>query len=45
MVGGFGVCGYNLLKFRIPESLIDALKETQVNNLTVVSNNAGKLII
>ena len=33
-VGGFGLCG-------IPEALIDALKESQVQNLTVVSNNAG----
>src|SRR6185369_100879 len=33
-VGGFGLCG-------IPEALIEALKETGVNNLTVISNNAG----
>lgn len=33
-VGGFGLCG-------IPEALIEALKESQVQNLTVVSNNAG----
>ena len=33
-VGGFGLCG-------IPEALIDALKDTGVQNLTVVSNNAG----
>ena len=33
-VGGFGLCG-------IPEALIDALKESNVQNLTVVSNNAG----
>ncbi|SIN67602.1 3-oxoacid CoA-transferase subunit A [Parasphingorhabdus marina DSM 22363] len=32
--GGFGLCG-------MPESLIDALCETEVNKLTVVSNNAG----
>ena len=34
MCGGFGLCG-------IPEVLIEALKETGVKNLTVVSNNAG----
>ena len=33
-VGGFGLCG-------IPEALIDALKETDVNGLTCISNNAG----
>ena len=33
-VGGFGLCG-------IPEALIDALKESGVRNLTVISNNAG----
>src|SRR4051794_13199280 len=33
-VGGFGLCG-------IPETLIEALKETGVKNLTVISNNAG----
>ena len=33
-VGGFGLCG-------IPEALIDALKDSNVQNLTVVSNNAG----
>ena len=33
-VGGFGLCG-------IPEALIDALKESGVKNLTVISNNAG----
>jgi 3-oxoacid CoA-transferase subunit A len=33
-VGGFGLCG-------IPELLIDALRDTGVRNLTVVSNNAG----
>lgn len=34
MVGGFGLCG-------IPEALIDALRDSGVKNLTVVSNNAG----
>lgn len=33
-VGGFGLCG-------IPEALIDALRDSSVKNLTVVSNNAG----
>jgi 3-oxoacid CoA-transferase subunit A len=33
-VGGFGLCG-------VPELLIDALLETGVKDLTVVSNNAG----
>jgi 3-oxoacid CoA-transferase subunit A len=33
-VGGFGLCG-------IPEALIDALKDSKVQNLTVISNNAG----
>ncbi len=33
-VGGFGLCG-------IPEALIDALSDSQVKNLTVISNNAG----
>ena len=33
-VGGFGLCG-------IPEALIDALKDSAVQNLTVISNNAG----
>jgi 3-oxoacid CoA-transferase subunit A len=32
--GGFGLCG-------IPERLIDAILESQVKDLTVVSNNAG----
>jgi 3-oxoacid CoA-transferase subunit A len=32
--GGFGLCG-------IPAALIDAVKESGVKNLTVVSNNAG----
>jgi 3-oxoacid CoA-transferase subunit A len=34
MVGGFGLCG-------IPENLIEALRESGVKNLTVMSNNAG----
>ncbi|WP_071394319.1 CoA transferase subunit A [Bacillus tuaregi] len=34
MVGGFGVCG-------IPENLIQALSETGVKDLTVISNNCG----
>ena len=34
MAGGFGLCG-------IPESLIQAIREAGVKNLTVVSNNAG----
>ena len=33
-VGGFGLCG-------IPEALIDAVKDSGVQNLTVISNNAG----
>jgi 3-oxoacid CoA-transferase subunit A len=33
-VGGFGLCG-------IPEALIEALRDSGVKNLTVVSNNAG----
>lgn len=33
-VGGFGLCG-------IPEALIEALKQTGVNQLTCISNNAG----
>ena len=33
-VGGFGLCG-------IPEALIDALRDSSVQNLTVISNNAG----
>ena len=33
-VGGFGLCG-------IPEALIEALKDSNVQNLTVISNNAG----
>jgi 3-oxoacid CoA-transferase subunit A len=34
MSGGFGLCG-------IPESLIEALRQSGVKDLTVVSNNAG----
>jgi 3-oxoacid CoA-transferase subunit A len=34
MAGGFGLCG-------IPESLILAIRDSGVSNLTVVSNNAG----
>ena len=34
MSGGFGLCG-------IPESLILAIRESGVKNLTVISNNAG----
>ena len=34
MVGGFGLCG-------IPENLISALRDRGVQNLTVISNNAG----
>jgi 3-oxoacid CoA-transferase subunit A len=34
MAGGFGLCG-------IPESLIVAIRDSGVKNLTVVSNNAG----
>ena len=33
-VGGFGLCG-------IPEALIDALRDSGVNGLTCISNNAG----
>ncbi len=33
-VGGFGLCG-------IPEALIDALRNSGVKQLTVISNNAG----
>jgi 3-oxoacid CoA-transferase subunit A len=32
--GGFGLCG-------IPETLIKAIRDSGVKNLTVVSNNAG----
>ncbi len=34
MAGGFGLCG-------IPESLIYAIRDSGVKNLTIVSNNAG----
>jgi len=34
MAGGFGLCG-------IPESLILAIRDSGVKNLTIVSNNAG----
>jgi 3-oxoacid CoA-transferase subunit A len=34
MAGGFGLCG-------IPESLIQAIRDAGVKNLTIVSNNAG----
>ncbi|MDE2464990.1 MAG: CoA transferase subunit A [Alphaproteobacteria bacterium] len=34
MSGGFGLCG-------IPEKLIAALRDSNVRNLTVISNNAG----
>ena len=33
-VGGFGLCG-------IPEALIDALRDSGVKDLTVISNNDG----
>ena len=33
-VGGFGLCG-------IPETLIDALRDSRVKDLTVISNNGG----
>ena len=33
-VGGFGLCG-------IPEALIDAVRDSGVQNLTAISNNAG----
>lgn len=33
-VGGFGLCG-------IPEALIEALRDSKVQNLTCISNNAG----
>lgn len=32
--GGFGLCG-------IPENLINAIAQSDINNLTVVSNNCG----
>ncbi len=34
MAGGFGLCG-------IPENLIDAIKDSGVKRLTVISNNCG----
>jgi 3-oxoacid CoA-transferase subunit A len=34
MSGGFGLCG-------IPTSLIEAIRDARIKNLTVVSNNAG----
>ena len=34
MAGGFGLCG-------IPETLIEAIRDSGVKNLTIVSNNAG----
>jgi 3-oxoacid CoA-transferase subunit A len=34
MAGGFGLCG-------VPETLIDAIRESGVKGLTIVSNNAG----
>jgi 3-oxoacid CoA-transferase subunit A len=34
MAGGFGLCG-------IPEALIEAIRESGVRDLTVISNNAG----
>jgi 3-oxoacid CoA-transferase subunit A len=34
MSGGFGLCG-------IPETLIHAIRESGIRNLTVISNNAG----
>jgi len=34
MSGGFGLCG-------IPSVLIEAIRASEVNNLTVISNNAG----
>ena len=34
MAGGFGLCG-------IPQTLIEAIRDSGVRNLTVVSNNAG----
>ena len=34
LVGGFGVCG-------VPEDLINAISKRNINELTVVSNNAG----
>ena len=34
MSGGFGLCG-------IPQLLIEAIRDTKVKDLTVISNNAG----
>jgi len=34
MLGGFGLCG-------IPENCIDAVKQSGINQLTCISNNAG----
>ena len=34
MSGGFGLCG-------LPETLINAVKESGITGLTVISNNAG----
>src|SRR5437016_4277473 len=34
MAGGFGLCG-------IPQTLIEAIRESGIKNLTVVSNNCG----
>src|ERR1700728_4335897 len=34
VVGGFGLCG-------IPEKAIEALRESRVSDLTVISNNCG----
>ncbi len=34
MLGGFGLCG-------IPENCIDSIKQSGINNLTCISNNAG----
>ena len=34
MAGGFGLCG-------VPQALIDAVRESGVKDLTIVSNNAG----
>jgi 3-oxoacid CoA-transferase subunit A len=34
MAGGFGLCG-------IPETLIEAIRDSGVTGLTVISNNAG----
>lgn len=34
LVGGFGICG-------VPMNLINAIRESEINNLTCVSNNCG----